>query len=123
MAGSDRHGVHHQRRPADNVHDGCRNLHGRSKRSLGANLGRHPGAEVAVEGHTDDTGTEGANLAISRLRAEAVRRLLVEGGVSAAAVTATGRGETSPVADNGTREGRARNRRVEVSVRLAPAGS
>jgi len=90
-------------------------------RGLGAVLAGHPGATIAVEGHTDDTGAEDANLTISRLRAEAVRSLLMEGGVAAAAVTATGRGEVQPVADNGTREGRARNRRVEVSVRLVPA--
>jgi outer membrane protein OmpA-like peptidoglycan-associated protein len=92
-------------------------------RSLGAILAAHPGASIAVEGHTDDTGTEEANLTISRLRAEAVRRLLVEGGMNSAAVTAEGRGEAAPIADNATRDGRMRNRRVEVWVRPSPAGS
>lgn len=89
-------------------------------RSLGAILAGASGARISVEGHTDDTGTEAANLTISRLRAEAVRRLLIEGGVAAADATATGRGEAQPVADNQTREGRARNRRVEVTVHLVP---
>jgi outer membrane protein OmpA-like peptidoglycan-associated protein len=89
-------------------------------RSLGAILATRPGVAVSVEGHTDDTGTEEANLTISRLRAEAVRRLLVEGGLEASTLSASGRGEASPAADNGTREGRARNRRVEILVRLAP---
>ncbi|NJD20218.1 MAG: OmpA family protein, partial [Gemmatimonadetes bacterium] len=80
-------------------------------RALGATLAGVPHAMIAVEGHTDDTGTEAANLTISRLRAEAVGRLLVEGGVSPAALATTGRGETRPVAADGTRVGRARNRR------------
>ena len=92
-------------------------------RGIGAMLAAHPGTVISVEGHTDDTGTEEANLVISRLRAEAVLRLLVEGGVAPTALTATGRGETVPMADNATREGRTRNRRVEVSVRLSPPGS
>ena len=87
-------------------------------RGLGAILTGHPGATISVEGHTDSTGTEDANLTISRMRAEAVRHLLMDGGVPADAVTAAGRGEVQPVADNATREGRSRNRRVEVSVRL-----
>ncbi|MHB1193620.1 MAG: OmpA family protein [Longimicrobiales bacterium] len=92
-------------------------------RALGAILAGSPDLGISVEGHTDDTGTEEANLTISRLRAESVRRLLVEGGVPDGTVTATGRGESTPLADNDTREGRARNRRVEVSVRLTPAGT
>jgi outer membrane protein OmpA-like peptidoglycan-associated protein len=92
-------------------------------RTLGAILAAHPGAGIAVEGHTDHTGSEEANLTISRLRAESVRRLLMEGGVAPAAVTATGRGEAAPVADNATRDGRMRNRRVEVYVSLSSAGS
>jgi OOP family OmpA-OmpF porin len=76
-----------------------------------------------VDGHTDASGTEEANLAISRLRADAVRRALVAGGVAAERITVVGSGEASPIADNDTREGRARNRRVEVVVRFAPAAS
>ncbi|HSW29726.1 MAG TPA: OmpA family protein, partial [Longimicrobiales bacterium] len=89
-------------------------------RSLGAVLAGARVSGISVEGHTDDTGTEEANLTISRLRAESVRRLLVEGGVPDGAVTASGMGEATPVADNQTREGRSRNRRVEVSVSLVP---
>ncbi len=91
-------------------------------RTLGAILAGHPGSTISVEGHTDDTGAEESNLTISRIRAEAVRGLLVEGGVRPEAVTATGRGESAPIADNGTRQGRARNRRVEITIRPASPG-
>ena len=88
-------------------------------RALAAALASGGVAEVRVEGHTDDTGAEESNLAISRLRAEAVAGLLVEGGLDAAATLAVGLGESRPVADNGTRAGRAENRRVEILVREA----
>lgn len=78
------------------------------------------GLTATVDGHTDSTGSAEANRTISRLRAEAVRGALMSGGLSADAVTASGSGQESPVADNATRAGRALNRRVEVLVRLPP---
>lgn len=71
---------------------------------------------ILIEGHTDDEGQAEANQALSRRRAEAVRAALAEGGVAGSRMQAAGRGESDPVADNGSAEGRARNRRVEIIV-------
>jgi len=71
---------------------------------------------VAVEGHTDNLGGTAYNLALSQKRAEAVRAALVERyDIDPVRLTATGLGETRPVETNDTIEGRARNRRVELS--------
>ncbi|MGE3191102.1 MAG: OmpA family protein, partial [Vicinamibacterales bacterium] len=67
---------------------------------------------LEVQGHTDSTGTAEGNLALSRARADAVRAHLVAQGVDAARLTTAGFGDTQPVADNATEEGRAKNRRV-----------
>lgn len=72
---------------------------------------------IRIEGHTDSSGSDAANLALSQQRADAVRRALAEAGVAAARMQAVGRGEADPITDNGTAEGRARNRRVEISVK------
>jgi len=69
-------------------------------------------AEVA--GHTDNVGTPEANLKLSQERAQAVMAALVERGIAAGRLTAKGYGQASPVADNRTEEGRAKNRRVEL---------
>jgi outer membrane protein OmpA-like peptidoglycan-associated protein len=83
-------------------------------------VGRFPGAEVRVEGHTDDTGSRASNLKLSRRRAATVaggieRRLeLPEGSVAV-----VGHGPDRPVAPNSTTEGRARNRRIDVVIKPA----
>lgn len=79
-------------------------------------INRYPGHSVLIEGHTDDRGAEAANQTLSEARAEAVRAALVGIGADAARLKVTGAGETQPIADNGSAEGRARNRRVEVIV-------
>jgi outer membrane protein OmpA-like peptidoglycan-associated protein len=84
-----------------------------SLRALAAELG---GASVRIEGHTDSQGADSANLALSQQRAQAVRRVLEDAGVPGSRLTAKGLGETQPVADNATADGRAANRRVEISV-------
>lgn len=73
-------------------------------------------APVLVEGHTDAQGSDDANLELSRQRAEAVVAYLVNGGVAAERLSAEGLGETRPIADNATAEGRAQNRRIEFRV-------
>jgi OOP family OmpA-OmpF porin len=77
---------------------------------------RNPEYNLEIRGHTDSSGDDAANLDLSQRRAEAVMRYLSDRGVEAIRMTATGLGETMPVADNNTASGRARNRRVEFSV-------
>ncbi|MEO1796003.1 MAG: OmpA family protein [Pseudomonadota bacterium] len=74
-----------------------------------------PGLTVEIGGHTDAVGTAEDNAALSEARARAVRDALVARGVNAAALEAVGYGETQPIADNATEEGRALNRRTELS--------
>ena len=69
---------------------------------------------VEIAGHTDSIGTESYNQGLSVRRAEAVRRYLVGKGVAAERLVVRGYGESQPIADNGTREGRFKNRRVEL---------
>jgi outer membrane protein OmpA-like peptidoglycan-associated protein len=77
---------------------------------------------LLIEGHTDSQGTQENNQTLSQRRADAVRTLFVARGIAADRVTAKGFGLSRPVADNGTPEGRANNRRVEI-VFLPPAGT
>lgn len=72
--------------------------------------------KVTVEGHTDNIGAADYNLKLSRARADAVREAFVKSyGISPDSLTAAGYGATRPVETNDTVEGRARNRRVELS--------
>ena len=77
-------------------------------------LNEHPTVRVEVRGHTDSTGSAETNRDISHRRAMAVRDVLIQLGISASRVTAVGYGEDYPIAPNDTREGRAKNRRVEL---------
>jgi OOP family OmpA-OmpF porin len=77
----------------------------------------NPGIKVEIVGHTDNTGSEEYNLALSRRRAQAVVDYLVtQLGVDRSLLTAKGYGEAKPVATNDTDEGRQLNRRVEFKV-------
>ena len=76
----------------------------------------HPGLQLEVEGHTDSVGSEEYNQQLSENRAASVRDYLVQQGVSGNNVTASGFGETTPVASNDTAAGRQQNRRVELVV-------
>jgi outer membrane protein OmpA-like peptidoglycan-associated protein len=71
---------------------------------------------VSVHGHTDASGGERANLALSERRALAVARVLIDNGVDRRRLVVVGRGQLNPVASNETEEGRERNRRVEVHI-------
>jgi OOP family OmpA-OmpF porin len=77
-------------------------------------LQKRTDVRVRVEGHTDATGPEDYNQTLSERRANSVRKILVENGVSASRLDAVGFGESRPIASNDTREGRALNRRVEL---------
>ena len=74
------------------------------------------GITIEIGGHTDNTGDATSNLALSQQRADAVRGYLVQQGVSEAALTAKGYGETRPLASNDTEAGKFRNRRIEFSA-------
>ena len=69
---------------------------------------------VEVAGHTDNVGTPEANMKLSDARAQAVMKALVTRGVPAARLSAKGFGQSQPIADNRTEDGRAKNRRVEL---------
>ena len=71
---------------------------------------------IVAVGHTDSVGTDAYNQKLSERRAAAVKAYLVSKGVAANRVYTEGKGEKSPVADNKTKEGRSKNRRVEVEV-------
>jgi outer membrane protein OmpA-like peptidoglycan-associated protein len=73
-------------------------------------------AGVRVDGYTDNQGAADANQSLSQRRAEAVRKALVAGGANGIRIDAAGHGAASPVADNASAAGRARNRRVEIVV-------
>ncbi len=71
---------------------------------------------VRIVGHTDDQGTDEANLDLSARRAAAVVDYIVASGVAAERLRSEGRGESEPIADNATEEGRQLNRRVELTA-------
>ena len=78
---------------------------------------KYPGTKVRLDGYTDSIGTVEYNIKLSERRATAVMKYLIkEAGVSSSKITAVGHGKADPVADNKTAEGRAKNRRVEVSI-------
>jgi OOP family OmpA-OmpF porin len=79
-------------------------------------LNESPGVRVQVAGHTDSTGPEAYNQGLSERRARSVADYLSANGISASRLTVVGFGEAQPVADNGTRDGRAQNRRTELNV-------
>jgi outer membrane protein OmpA-like peptidoglycan-associated protein len=75
-----------------------------------------PHSKMVVEGHTDSQGQPAYNLELSQNRARAVRDYLVTRGIAGDRITAQGFGPTRSIADNGSAEGRANNRRVEIVV-------
>jgi OOP family OmpA-OmpF porin len=79
-------------------------------------LTKYPDANLSIEGHTDDVGKDEYNLTLSQKRTESVKRYLMSKGIAETRLTATGYGETKPIADNTTSAGRAKNRRVELKT-------
>lgn len=71
---------------------------------------------ISIMGHTDSTGSEDYNQQLSERRANSVREYLISRGVNPALLSASGMGESSPIADNKTRDGRQQNRRVDIDV-------
>jgi outer membrane protein OmpA-like peptidoglycan-associated protein len=82
---------------------------------IGDMLRAHPELQLQIEGHTDSDGDNAYNLALSGRRAAAVKAYLVESfGIEAGRLETSGFGESKPVADNATPEGKQQNRRVEL---------
>lgn len=79
-------------------------------------LSENPGTNLAIDGHTDNTGADALNQKLSDNRSAAVKAYLVKKGVDESRLVATGYGETQPVADNKTAAGRQKNRRVELKL-------
>lgn len=83
---------------------------------IAGSLKQYPDSLIDVYGHTDSTGSEQYNQALSERRARTVANYLVMQGVSDSRVRSMGYGESMPVASNDTESGRARNRRVEIKI-------
>ena len=83
-------------------------------------LNQYPEMKVVIEGHTDAVGTDEYNLGLSQRRAQAVHEFMIaQGGVAAGRLTFEGFGESRPVSDNETDEGRQKNRRVDLVIQDA----
>jgi outer membrane protein OmpA-like peptidoglycan-associated protein len=76
----------------------------------------NPTMKIEVGGHTDNTGNDDTNLRLSHERAKSVRQYFIAAGIASARIEAKGYGETTPIADNDTEEGRAANRRTEFII-------
>ena len=79
-------------------------------------LNAYPERTAQIEGHTDDVGSDSANMLLSQRRADTVKAFLVTQGIAASRLGASGKGEAQPVVANVTAEARAQNRRVEVII-------
>lgn len=73
-----------------------------------------PNQKLIIEGHTDNTGDAVKNQALSLARAESMKSYLVKHGISDSRISTVGYGDTKPIADNSTAEGRSKNRRTEI---------
>jgi outer membrane protein OmpA-like peptidoglycan-associated protein len=84
--------------------------------NVSAILKAYPGVNIEINGHTDNDGDAAKNKELSQARAQAVVARLIGKGIDAARLKAQGFGQEQPVADNGTPEGKAQNRRIEIKV-------
>lgn len=77
----------------------------------------HPDVSVEIQGHTDNVGSDSYNKKLSLARANSVKDFLVSKGVAASRITTVGMGESNPISDNKTNDGRMLNRRIEFKVK------
>jgi len=75
---------------------------------------KHTNIEIEITGHTDNTGDVDYNLALSKNRAEAVARYLINKNIQSQRIKTMGYGITKPITENNSPEGKAKNRRVEI---------
>ena len=83
---------------------------------LSESLNKYPNSIVTVTGHTDNTGSAAYNQDLSERRAQSVASVLRSGGVASGRLNVVGAGESRPIATNQTAEGRAQNRRVDITI-------
>ena len=91
--------------------------------NLVAFLDKYPDRSVIIQGYTDSVGSEDYNQRLSERRAESVKSYLTGQGISSVRMSALGKGQGNPVADNGSAAGREQNRRVEVIISNPTAAS
>ncbi|MFD0795619.1 OmpA family protein [Mucilaginibacter litoreus] len=84
--------------------------------NLATSLQNNPQTNILVVGHTDNTGSDSYNQSLSVRRAEAVKSFITANNVASSRLSTSGKGESEPIADNSTVEGRAQNRRVEIVI-------
>lgn len=89
-------------------------------RELSNSLGKYPGTNLMIIGHTDDVGSDSYNLGLSNRRAAAASSFLSTQGVADSRISIRGLGETEPIAANDSDAGRQANRRVEVAIFAGP---
>ena len=73
--------------------------------------------KLSIEGHTDSEGSEALNVALSKQRAKIIKEYLIKKGISKSRLSTIGFGEQKPIADNKTKQGKAKNRRVELYIK------
>jgi outer membrane protein OmpA-like peptidoglycan-associated protein len=83
---------------------------------LATSLQNNQNTNILIVGHTDNTGSDSHNMDLSVRRAESVKSYIASNNVSPSRLTTSGKGESEPIADNTTVEGRAQNRRVEIVI-------
>ena len=84
--------------------------------NLASVLKAYPNAQIQLSGHTDNTGAPDANRSLSQSRADAVKAMLVNSGVGGDRISTTGYGQDRPIASNESEQGKAQNRRIELTV-------
>jgi outer membrane protein OmpA-like peptidoglycan-associated protein len=87
-----------------------------------SDIDQHPGSGLLIEGHTDERGSDSYNLALSINRAKAVEEWMTRHGVDASRIEINGWGKSRPTYPNGTAANRARNRRVEITLKDRVSG-
>jgi outer membrane protein OmpA-like peptidoglycan-associated protein len=97
-------------------HDGVQPLSLEGIQGLLRMMKSSPTMRVEIGGHTDNSGSDDYNLALSKRRATAVREMLINGGADGSRITAVGYGKTKPLAPNDSRQGRSLNRRTEFII-------